>query len=69
MVKHLDHEYELTERPSDLIFHFWDTIDAIGGWKGIAALFLFMCVFYGIVVYTIENSRRKRQEKRLKKQY
>jgi len=32
-IQHLDHDYELESKPTGLIPHFWDTIDALGGWK------------------------------------
>lgn len=32
-IQHLDHDYELESRPHDLVTHFWDTIDVLGGWK------------------------------------
>ena len=31
--QHLDHDYELEERPVDFLSHFWDTVDILGGWK------------------------------------
>ena len=34
MVRHLDPTYEESEKPSGVVPHFFDTIDALGGWKG-----------------------------------
>jgi hypothetical protein len=62
--KHLDQDWELDQKPTTFVFHLWDTIDSLGGWKGLLALFLGICVFYGIVTYTIDKGRKRRQEAR-----
>lgn len=61
MVKHLDQDYELANPKGGLIEHLYDTIDTIGGWKGILVLTGLIAAFYGVVVYTISSGRAKRE--------
>jgi len=44
--------------------HFWETLEAIGGYKGIFLLSLAIYIFYGIVHYTVTISRKRRERKR-----
>lgn len=64
MVKHLDFDYEIEEKPTGLIPHFWDTIEALGGFKGIFLITLGVLLFYGIVIYVVTTGRLKRQKKK-----
>ena len=67
MVKNLDHDWELEGPTNYYIHHFWDTIRALGGWKGILILFIGLAGFYLFVVYTIENGRIKREKAKFSK--
>ena len=62
MVKHLDQDYELENPKTGFVEHFYDTIDAIGGWKGFAVLSVIIIAFYALVVYTIQSGREKREK-------
>lgn len=68
-MKHLDSQYEL-ENPLDatLISHFYDTIELLGGWKGLIILALCIGIFHAIVDYVITSGRKKREEARRRKQ-
>ena len=62
-MKHLDSSWEL-ENPGQttLLSHLYDTIEALGGWKGLLVLFVGVGIFHGIVEYVISSGRKKRQE-------
>ena len=62
-MKHLDSSWEL-ENPGQttLLSHLYDTIEALGGWKGLLVLFVGVGNFHGIVEYVISSGRKKRQE-------
>ncbi len=65
MVKHLlEHDYDISEKPSGFIPHFWDTIDALGGYLGIFLLSVGILLFFFIVDYTITSGRKKREGKK-----
>lgn len=61
MVKHLDPDYFVSKRPTGLIAHFWDTIEALGGYKGLFLICVGVILFYFIVNYTIFKSRERRE--------
>lgn len=61
MVRYLDQDYQQASKPTGLIPHFWDTIDSLGGILGLSLLFLGICAFYYIVMYTIVSGRQKRE--------
>lgn len=63
---HLEHDYEMTTRPTGLIAHFWDTIDAIGGTTGIILISVGILGFFLIVDYVITSNRKKREMKKKK---
>ena len=65
MVRHLDTDWELEGPLNFWVHHFWDTIRALGGWKGLIILFIAMGAFYTYVVYTIESGRERREKARL----
>ncbi|RYH24764.1 hypothetical protein EON65_16315 [archaeon] len=67
MVKHLDPDYFVSTRPTGFIAHFWDTIDALGGYKGLFLISVGVLLFYFIVNYTIYKSREKREAAKQKK--
>ncbi len=66
MVRHLDPTYEESEKPSGAVPHFFDTIDALGGWKGglltvflvyfLLRLLVFSLVNFFILVYLFTHS-------------
>lgn len=64
MVKHLEHDYELEYPEVTFVSHFWDTIAAMGGWKGLVLLTVGIFAFYQYVLYTITNGREKREAKK-----
>lgn len=65
MVKHLlEHDYDLAEKPTGFIPHFWDTIAALGGYTGLTLLSVGILLFFFIVDYSISNSRKKREAKK-----
>lgn len=66
MVKHLEHDYELTWRPTGLVPHFWDTIEALGGLVGIFGLATAVIIFYFGVLFYINYSRQRRESKKRK---
>lgn len=61
MVRHLESDYELENAPTGFIPHFFDTIDSIGGKKGLCIIAFCLFAFYQIVVYTVNASREKRE--------
>lgn len=61
MVKHLDPDYFVNQRPTGYVAHFWDTIDALGGPVGLTLLSVGILLFYFIVQYTIHRSRQRRE--------
>jgi hypothetical protein len=67
MVKYLEEDYEIDGPPQGFIAHFWTTTSAIGGWKGLLALFVILIVFYVIVDYVIARDRLKREAKQSKR--
>ena len=67
MPRHLDHDWELEKPLNFWVHHFWDTIRVLGGWKGLLILFILMGCFYGFVVYTIEQGRKRREKQRMGK--
>ena len=64
MVKHLEHDYELESAPTGFVPHFWDTMAALGGWKGIALMMVGIIAFYGMVIYFVTTGRNKREAKK-----
>lgn len=60
MVKHLDHTYEQSEREQGFIPHLFDTIDTLGGYKGLLVLSGAIIAFYLIVVYVVQRGRTRR---------
>ncbi len=63
---HLDNDYELSSRPTGLVAHFWDTIDALGGATGITLIGIGILAFFLVVDYVITSSRLKREGKKRK---
>jgi hypothetical protein len=66
--KHLTHDYELEEKPTGFIPHFWDTIDALGGWKGISLIAIGILIFQYIVAWAISSGRAKREAVKKKRE-
>ena len=64
MVKHLEADYEVTSRSFGFVSHFFDTIEALGGWKGLAIATLGILAFYLYVDWTITSGRAKREAKK-----
>ena len=65
MVKyHLESDYEMFEKPTGFVPHFWDTIDSLGGPLGIALLSVGIILFFLIVDYVITSGRKKREAKK-----
>lgn len=64
MARHLEHDYELEEKPSGWIPHLHDTLEVLGGLKGLFILCLAIAAFYGIVVYFVTTGRSKRESKK-----
>lgn len=64
MVRHLERDYEMETKPSGLVPHFWDTIEVLGGWKGMCLLSFGIMSFYFIVVYFVTSGRKKREAKK-----
>lgn len=67
-MRHLDPKWELENPGLSLVAHFWETIDSIGGWKGLCVIGAVIGIFHAVVNYVIANGRRKREEARLRKQ-
>jgi hypothetical protein len=63
-VKHLEPDYEVETAPTGLIAHFWDTIRALGGTRGITLIALGIILFYFVVEYVITTSRKRREAKK-----
>jgi hypothetical protein len=68
MGRHLEHDYEVEEAPSGMVHHFWDTIQVLGGWKGLALLCIAIVSFYAIVVYFVTAGRAKRSNPKKRKE-
>jgi uncharacterized membrane protein len=62
-MRHLDHDYHVTHRPTGFIPHFWDTIDSVGGVYGLIAITIGIVGFYYGVLWYILYSRAKREAK------
>ena len=69
MVQHLDHEWEL-EHPnrSFIVNHLYQTIEVLGGIKGVTGIAVAIILFYAYVVYAITSGRKKREAAKLQKQ-
>ena len=67
LMTHLDSTYEL-ENPAQvtLLLHLYDTIETLGGWKGLLILFFGIGIFHAIVDYVIRSGRLKREQARRK---
>jgi hypothetical protein len=63
-MKHLDPDYEVDRPPSGLIPHFWDTIDVLGGSRGMILLILGVIIFYFLIDYIVSQGRKKRMAKK-----
>jgi hypothetical protein len=63
-MKHLDEDYEVTHRKISAISHFFETMEALGGWYGLGIIAIIIIAFYYMVDYSIKNSRRKREAKK-----
>jgi len=66
MVKHLENDYELDQKPTGFVPHFWDTIDSLGGPLGLVLMTLAFVIFYYVVDYMVTSSRKKRELKKSK---
>ena len=67
-MRHLDPNYELDSPPALTVWgHLLDTLETLGGWKGLLVIALAIGVFHGIVEYVIASGRKKRKEERAKK--
>lgn len=64
MAKYLESDYDLSNKPTGLIPHFHDTIEAIGGIFGIALIFFGILFFYWLVSFYIAYSRQRRENKK-----
>ena len=66
-MKNLDPTWDL-EHPGQitLLSHLWDTIETLGGWKGLLVLTLGIGIFHAIVDYVIVSGRKKRELARKK---
>ena len=60
-MRHLEHDYTVDRRETGFVPHFWDTIDAIGGYKGILFLGFGIFAFYFGVLFFITYQREKRE--------
>ena len=64
-MKHLDAAYELEHPGQTTIFsHLRDTIETLGGWRGLLVIFVGVGVFHGIVEWFIHSGRKKRNEEK-----
>jgi hypothetical protein len=62
--EHLDHEFELSHSAVKFLYdHYFDTIDALGGLKGMFLILIGCVVFYGYVLYSIRSGRARREAK------
>ena len=62
--EHLDHEFELSHSTVKFLYdHYFDTIDALGGLKGMFLILIGCILFYGYVMYAIRSGRAKREAK------
>ena len=50
--------YSLQRHEFSFIEHLWDTLDRLGGWKGLAALTIFLGLFYAFVMYMIQRRHK-----------
>jgi hypothetical protein len=67
-MRHLEPDYEVENPPVGFIPHFWTTISALGGWKGLLLINLGVLAFYFTVEYIVTTNRNKRELKRRNKQ-
>ena len=51
-------------KPFSFVGHFYETIDILGGWKGLGILTIVLLGFYFIVLMTITQSRQRRLAKK-----
>lgn len=65
-MKHLDPEYEVDRPPQGFVPHFWDTINVLGGARGMFLITLGIIIFYFTVEYVITQGRKKREAKKAK---
>lgn len=63
-MKHLEEDYELDKPIVGIVSHFFDTIEALGGWTGIFFITISILGFYLFVVFTIQSGRKKREAKK-----
>ena len=58
----LDHEFELSRSPVKwLVDHWFDTIEVLGGWRGLFFILVGTLLFYAYVLYAIKAGRLKRE--------
>lgn len=63
-MKHLDPDYEVDRPPMGLVPHFWDTINVLGGWRGMVLISIGVIIFYFVVDYAVMQGRKKRMIKK-----
>jgi hypothetical protein len=67
-MKHLEEDYEVSEPPSGIVHHFFDTIRVIGGWKALVLIAIGIVAFYWYLLFAIQSGRKRRElEKERKK--
>lgn len=64
MVKHLEPDYFLSQRPTGYLAHFWETIESLGGYIGLGLITFGIILFYFLVNYIIYRSRQAREAKK-----
>lgn len=65
-MRHLDYDYVQDRKPTGLIIHLQDTIDALGGPIGLACIGLGIIVFYFVVLLFLTRGRKQRSVKKTK---
>jgi hypothetical protein len=63
-MKHLDPDYEVDRPPMGLVPHFWDTINVLGGWRGMVLISIGVIIFYFVVDYAVMQGRKNRMIKK-----
>jgi hypothetical protein len=69
-MKHLNEDYErrgFGHSTDSFIGHFFDTINLLGGVKGLFLIGFCAMIGYASILYTIKTSREKRRSKPLAK--
>lgn len=65
-MKYLDPDYEVDSPPTGLIPHFFDTINVLGGWKGLLGISFGVLLFFLVIDFSISYNRKRREQQKQK---